>query len=107
MQLIKKAFITNCILMAVCALCLTYDAVVFRGCYEMLHSGDWSSLFAIFVIPLFFLFSLASVIMGGIQISIAIRNIVKIRTWYTILMLVLSCVVLVAPIVLVLLLFLL
>jgi len=107
MQLIKKAFITNCILMAVCAFCLTYDAVVFQACYEMLHSGEWTSLFAIFIIPFFFICSLACLIMGGIQISIAIRNIVKIRTWYTILMLVLSIIVLVAPAVLVLLLFLL
>ena len=107
MELIKKAFITNCILMGVCAVLLGYTVATFSVTYELLHSGDLSSLIAILLIPVFFLASLATVIMGIIQVSIATRNIVKVRKWYTILLLVISILIVVTPVVLVLLLFLL
>lgn len=107
MELIRKAFITNCILMVVCAFCLAYDIATFQTCYELLHSGDLSGLAVIIILPLFFLASLATVIMGGIQISIAIRNLVKFRAWYTILMVVISSLILLAPVVLTFLVFLL
>ncbi len=105
MQLIKKAFITNCILMVICLILVAYNGFTFGACLEMLHKGDWSSLFVIFFIPFFLLVSLATAIMGVIQVSIAVRNVVKVQTWYTILMLVISCIILIAPFVFVTLLF--
>lgn len=107
MELIRKAFITNCILMAICAVCIAYDILFFKSCYELLHSGDLSALAIILILPMFFLASLATLIMGGIQVSIAIRNLVKVRAWYTIVMLVLSSIIVLTPVVLVFLVFLL
>ena len=107
MEQIRKAFITNCILMSVCFVLLAYNIAMFKTTYDLLHSGDLSALVAILLIPIFFLVSLGTFIMGIIQVSIAIRNIVKVRKWYTILLLVISCLIAIAPIVLVLLIFLL
>lgn len=107
MELIKKAFITNCILMVVCFVLLGYNTLMFQTTYDLLRKGDLSTLIAILLIPIFFLVSLATLIMGLIQLSIAIRNIVKVRKWYTILLLVISALITVAPVVFVLLIFLL
>ena len=107
MEQIRKAFITNCVLMAVCFVLLAYNIAMFKSTYELLHSGDLSALIAILLIPIFFLASLAMLIMGLIQVSISVRNIIKVRKWYTILLLVISCLIAIAPIVLVLLIFLL
>ena len=107
MEQIRKAFITNCVLMAVCFVLLAYNIAMFKSTYELLHSGDLSALIAILLIPIFFLASLATLIMGLIQVSISVRNIIKVRKWYTILLLVISCLIAIAPIVLVLLIFLL
>ena len=107
MEQIRKAFITNCVLMAVCFVLLAYNIAMFKSTYELLHSGDLSALIAILLIPIFFLASLATEIMGLIQVSISVRNIIKVRKWYTILLLVISCLIAIAPIVLVLLIFLL
>ncbi len=107
MELIKKAFITNCILMAVCAVLLGYNIAFFHATYDLLHQGDLTTIFAVLLIPIFFLASLATAVMGIIQVSIATRNIIKVRKWYTILLLVISIIFVIAPVVLVLLLFLL
>ena len=107
MEQIRKAFITNCVLMAVCFVLLAYNIAMFKSTYDLLHSGDLSALIAILLIPIFFLASLATLIMGLIQVSISVRNIIKVRKWYTILLLVISCLIAIAPIVLVLLIFLL
>ena len=107
MQPIRKAFITNCILMGVCAILLAYNILMFRTTYDLLHSNNLSAIIAILLIPIFFLFSLGSVVMGIIQVSIAVRNIIKVRAWYTVLLLVISCLIVIAPIVMVSLIFLL
>ena len=105
MQQIKKALITNIVLMVICLVLLGYNAFTFGTCVELLHKGDWSVLAAIIFIPFFLLVSLATFVMGAIQVSISIRNLVKVRSWYTILLLVVSCVILIAPVVFVVLLF--
>lgn len=104
MEKIKGAFITNCILMAICALLMIYTIVFFRATYTALHSGDASVLAVFVLMPLSFAASLATGVMGAIQVSIAARNLAKVRAWYTILLLIISCAFVIAPIVLVLLL---
>ena len=107
MNQIRKAFITNCVLMSICGVLLAYTIATFKINYDLLHAEDASTLLVIFLLPLFFGASLATLIMGAVQVSIAIRNIVKVRKWYTILLLVISCLIVVAPIVMVSLIFLL
>ena len=104
MEKIKGAFITNCILMAVCVVLMAYSVAFFDATYHALHSNDASIIAAFILLPLTFLACLATGIMGAIQVSISTRNIVKVRAWYTILMVIISCIFVVAPVVLILLL---
>ena len=101
MNLIKKTFITHCILLTISLMFVLFTSLTFTTCYDLLHSGDWTSIIgALIFIPFFFLIALGTLVLGIIEVLMGVRNVVKIRTWYTIVMLVVSCLVVATPIVL-------
>lgn len=100
MKLIRKAFITNCILMTVCVFLMVVNIVWFSAIKEMLSKGNFEVIVAVLVIPVYFLAALATLVMGVIQVSISLRNLIKLKKWYTIMMFVISCVFVVEPLVL-------
>lgn len=96
---IRKLFITNCILMAICAVLIFYNVMMFDATRDLLENGGLSVIAGVLLIPLFFLAALATLVMGCIQISMSLRNLIKHPRWYTIMMFVLSVAVAVVPIV--------
>lgn len=99
-KLVKKALITNIILMSVCIFLMVVNIIWFKAIQDMLHKGNFEVIVAVLVIPVYFLAALATLVMGIIQVSISLRNLIKLKKWYTIVLFIVSCLFVVEPLLL-------